>query len=600
MAESTGILEYRIPGIDGLTAKAMLSYDFGIRDSKEFQKEYDQYRYDEASNTYNRYTRQSPQSIRRESYMESHLLSHVSLKYKHTFVDVHKVEGLLAWETNRYDADNFSAKRNLALPLPYLFAGVAEEQLATMNTGGLYINANNALLGRIQYGYADRYLIDALFRYDGSSKFAPGKQWGFFPGVSAGWRISEEAFFKESPLAFIQQLKLRASYGITGDDSASSYQFISGYNYPSGTDRRNFTGGYVFGGNFVASADNKGIPNPAITWYTAKMFNAGIDFDAWGKFGLTVEYFNRDRSGLLATRNGGIPTVVGASLPQENLNGDRTFGMELDLYYRDHVGDFTYKIEGIAQITRTKRLYVERGAIGSSWSNWKNNQNNRLQGVHNGYQGAGRFESWEQIWSHPVYTGRSTLIGDYIYEDWNGDGQIDGNDSHPIRFNQYPWTNFSLIFNGTYKSFDFDMLWQGATMTSLIYGEQLREPLWGSGESSAMAQFMDRWHLVDPKADPYDPTQQWVSGYFANTGTLPDENSTFNAEDGTYLRLKSVEVGYTLPRFLGINELRIFANAYNLLTFTKIRYVDPEHPNDTYGYLYPLNKSYTLGLNIRF
>ncbi|MDR1918206.1 MAG: SusC/RagA family TonB-linked outer membrane protein, partial [Tannerellaceae bacterium] len=221
-------------------------------------------------------------------------------------------------------------------------------------------------------------------------------------------------------------------------------------------------------------------------------------------------------------------------------------------------------------------------------------------GIHTGYGSAGRFESWEDIWSYPVYTGRDVILGDYKYEDWNGDGEINSNDAHPIRFNQYPWVNFSMMFNAGWRGFDLDLLLQGATMTSLVYGEQLREPLWGSGESSAMSQFLDRWHPQDPKADPYAPATAWTSGHFAYTGSLPDVNSEFNVEDGTYLRLKSIELGYTLPKNIGIKNLRIFANAYNLLTFTKVRYVDPEHPNDTYGYLYPLNKTYSMGLNLTF
>jgi hypothetical protein len=268
----------------------------------------------------------------------------------------------------------------------------------------------------------------------------------------------------------------------------------------------------------------------------------------------------------------------------------------------------------MVSLTRIKRLYVERGAIGSSWSNWKNNQNDRFdnrinrndrnEGVKMGYQGAGQFQSWEEIWSSPTYIGRGTIIGDYKYEDWNGDGEINGNDAHPINHNPYPWMNFSLIFDASYKGFDMNFLFQGATMSSLTYGEQLREPMWGSGESGAMVQFMDRWHPEDPKADPYDPATKWVSGHYAYTGTLPDAGSTFNVVNSAYLRLKSVELGYTLPaqwiKKSGIKNLRVFANTYNLFTITKVKYVDPEHPNDTYGYLYPLNKSVSVGLNVKF
>ncbi len=605
--QSAASLKYEIPGIKGLYLKSLFSYDYFVSSTNLFQKEYKQYRYDKASDTYTTYTRQSPNRIKREAYFKTQILSQTSLNYDNKF-GKHKVGGLLLWEAQKRTSDNFFAQRDLVLQLPYLFAGIAEGQLATMNSSadGLYENSNLALAGRFNYAFSDKYLAEVLFRYDGSSKFAQGSQWGFFPATSLGWRISEEDFFKDiAGLSFINQLKLRASYGKTGDDGASSYQFISGYNYPSSTSNRNFTGGYVFNGSFNASADNKGIPNPFITWYTAKTFDMGLDLEGWdGLLGVSVDYFSRNREGLLATRSGGIPTVVGAGLPQENLNSDRTYGFDLELSHRNQIGDFDYNLKGMFSLARVKRLYVERDAIGSSWNNWKNNQNDRLQGVHQGYQGIGQYQSWEDIWSSPTYIGRGTLPGDYKYEDWNGDGEINGNDSHPIRYNQYPWMNFSMIVDASYKNFDLNFLLQGSAMSSLIYGEQLREPMWGSGESGAMEQFMDRWHPENPTADPYDPATTWVKGNYAYTGTLPDGNSTFNVENGAYLRLKSVELGYTLPSRwvtkIGIKNLRVYVNAYNLFTITKVDYVDPEHPNDTYGYLYPLNKTVSAGLNVKF
>src|SRR5665647_641158 len=612
--QSSASLKYEIPGVKGLFAKGLFSYDYNVTDRDVFQKEYNQYRYDVASDTYTKYTRQSPNRIKREAYFKTQMLAQASLNYDATF-NKHKVGGLVLWEAQKRNSDNFSAQRDLGLQLPYLFAGVAAGQLATMNSGAdnLYENSNLALVGKFNYAFDNKYLAEFLFREDGSSKFAEGSQWGFFPAASLGWRLSEEKFIKEAAgLSFINQLKVRASYGKTGDDGASSYQFISGYNYPSSTDNRNFTGGYVFDGSFNASADNKGIPNPNITWYTAKTFDVGADFEGWnGLFGATLDYFSRNRQGLLATRNGGIPTVVGAGLPQENLNSDRTYGFEVELTHRNHIGDFNYNAKGMFSLARVERLYVERGAIGSSWNNWKNNQNNRFDnrnnpsdGVPMGLQGDGQYQSWEEILSSPTYIGRGTIIGDYRYQDWNGDGEINGNDNHPTRFNQYPWMNYSVIIDASYKGFDLNLLLQGSAMSSLVYGEQLRQPMWGSGESGAMVQFLDRWHPVDPKADPYDPKTVWTSGHYAYTGTLPDENSTFNVENSAYLRLKSIELGYTIPsrwiKRAGVKNLRVSVNAYNVFTLTKVDYVDPEHPNDTYGYLYPLNKTYTVGLNIKF
>jgi TonB-linked SusC/RagA family outer membrane protein len=612
--QSSASLKYEVPGVKGLFVKGLFSYDYSVSSANVFQKQYDQYRYDEASATYTTFSRQSPNRITREAYFTTQTLSQVSLNYDATF-NKHKIGALVLGEAQKRSSDNFSARRDLGLQMPYLFAGIAEGQLATMNSGSgaLYQNSNLALAGRFNYAFSDKYLAEFLFRYDGSSKFAPGSQWGFFPAASLGWRVSEEKFFKNiAGLSIINQFKVRASYGKTGDDGASSYQWTSGYNYPTGTDARNFTGGYVFNGSFNASADNKGIPNPFITWYTAKTFDVGTDIEMWnGLLGVTADYFSRNREGLLAQRNGGIPTVVGAGLPQENLNGDRTYGFDLELSHRNHIGGFEYNVKGLFSLARVKRLYVESSTMGSSWSNWKNNQNDRFDnrndpngGVPMGYEGAGQYQSWNEIWSSPTYIGRGTVPGDYKYQDWNGDGEINGNDVHPTGFNQYPWMNYSFIFDAKYKGFDMNFLLQGSAMSNLTYGEQLREPMWGSGESGAMVQFMDRWHPADPKADPYDPATQWVSGHYAYTGTLPDAGSTFNVVNSAYLRLKSVELGYTIPdqviKRSGLKNLRVFVNAYNMFTITQVKYVDPEHPNDTYGYLYPLNKTVSVGLNVKF
>jgi TonB-linked SusC/RagA family outer membrane protein len=600
-------LKYDVPGISGLNIKTLFSYDYYLSNRNNYQKEYRQYRYDESSETYTTFTRQSPNRVNRENYFTSQLLSQTSLNYSQTFGS-NKVEGSLIWEVQNRQGDNIIAERELALPLPYLFAGVPLNQRASMSSssGNLYEYTNMALAGRVNYAFKGKYLAEFLFRRDGSSKFGTGFQSGFFPGGSVGWRISEEEFFKNwNALSFVQQLKLRASYGETGDDGALSYQWASGYTYPTPTDSRNFTGGYVFDGNFIASASNKGIINPDITWYTARTFDVGLEFVGWnGLLGFTVDYFERKRDGLLTQRFGGIPTVVGAALPQENLNSDLTYGYDFEVTHNNDIGEIDYSLKGIFSFTRVKALYVERGPNGSQYSNWRNNQNDRLQNIWWGYTDNGRYESWDDIWNSPVYIGRGTVPGDYRYEDWNGDGEINNLDQHPYQLSSTPWINYGLSASVAYKGIDLFVLLQGSALSTVQYVEQLYEPLWGNSESAAMVQFMDRWHPEDPNADPYDPATKWVPGYYGYTGSRPDVASSYNSVNGAYLRLKSIELGYTLPESLtkriGIKNTRFYVNAYNLLTSTKVKYIDPEHPNDTFGYLYPLNKTISAGLNITF
>ncbi|MGN6492566.1 MAG: SusC/RagA family TonB-linked outer membrane protein [Agriterribacter sp.] len=601
-------LRYDVPGVPGLYAKTLFSYDYSFQNNNIYQKEYKQYRYDEASDTYTTFTRQSPNRITRQAYYNSQMLTQTSLNYSGTFAGDHKVDAAVIWETQKRQGDNFASQRDLALPLPYLLAGISQNQIANMNagSGAIYEFTNLGLAGRLNYAYKGKYLAEFLFRNDGSSKFNNNYQWGFFPGGSVGWRISEEDFFRNSSaLSFVQQLKLRGSYGVTGDDGAAAYQWATGYTYPGASDSRNFTGGYVFDGSFAGSANNKGIPNPMITWYTSRTMDVGVDFVGWnGLLGVTFDYFVRRREDLLGRLSGGTPTVVGAELPEVNINSDLTYGYDFEVTHNNNIGDVFYSLKGIFSYARIKMRYQERAPNGSSYWNWRNNQNDRLQNLWWGWTGNGRFESWDDIYNSPVYIGRGTLPGDYRYEDWNGDGEINDLDRHPFQMSSTPWLNYGLSANVSYKGLDVFFLFQGAALSTVQYVEQLQMPMWGSGESGAMVQFMDRWHPKDPNADPYDPATEWVPGHYAYTGTIPEVSSSYNSVNGSYLRLKSVELGYTLPskwtKRAGIKNTRFYVNGYNLLTATKVKYIDPEHPNDTYGYLYPMNKTVTVGLNVTF
>lgn len=598
---------YDLPWIEGLQAKGMFSYDYQIADNKIYARTYNEYEYDDATGEYLAREREGTSTFRREHYTKQSWLYQVSLNYNHTFNDTHNVSGLLLLEGQRRDGDNFFAKREMALDLDQLFAGNTTNQEGNMSTGDndLYQEANMGLVGRFGYDYKSKYLAEFSFRYDGSSMFGSGSQWGFFPSGSIGWRISEEDFWKSSKLSFIDNAKIRASYGKLGDDSASSYQFITGYTYPASGDYNKRPGGYVFNGSYVNSTANKGIANTNITWYIAKTFDVGLDLDAWNKLlGISVDYFSRTRTGLLATRSTSLPSVVGASLPQENLNGDFTHGFDLEVSHYNRIGNFGYNLKGIFSYVRTKDTYVERGTSGNSYENWRNNTNDRYQNIVWGYGDGGRYTSYGDIANSSVYTGYATLPGDYKYLDWNGDGIISDLDKYPIGYENRPLINFSLNIGADWNGFDLNLLFQGATMQYNRYIEQLREPMWGNDYSNALDYFMDRWHPVDPTADPYDPSTEWVSGEYAYTGTLADEYSAYNVHNSSYIRLKSAELGYTFPQKWigrsGIKNLRLYVNGYNLFTIKGVPF-DPEHSgNDSYGNLYPLNRTFSVGVNVKF
>ncbi|MBC7913855.1 MAG: TonB-dependent receptor [Pyrinomonadaceae bacterium] len=606
--QSSASLNYDVPFVKGLSAKGMYSYDFLSNTNKMYQQVFNLYNYNAATDTYTPSPQQAPATIRREYAEFPSNLMQLSLNYKRTFLGDHNVSALFLYEKSKRDADNFNAQRELSIPVDQLLAGNSDKQAGGQSTSiqNLYQYENAAYVGRLAYDYKGKYLAEFAFREDGSSKFATNKQWGFFPVASAGWRVSEESFIKNSSLlSFVNNLKLRASYGELGDENASTYQFISGYNYPVGGSASGTPAGSVFNGIFVSGVQSKGLPNPNISWYTAKTFDAGIDFEGWnGLFGFTFDYFIRNRTGLLVRQSTSLPDVVGVGLPEENLNGDRSKGFDFDVSHRYNIGEFRYNIKGTFGLTRTMNTARVQARSGNSYLNWNNSSNteDRWNNLYWGYGANGQFQSYADIVNSDIYVPKSTVVGDYRYEDWNGDGQISTQDNQPISTAGLPMVSYGLNLGAQFKGFDFSMTWSGAGNVYVSYFEQLNTPLWAGG--NALAQFNDRWHPVDPTADPYSPQTVWVPGHFAYTGTIPFTNTLHNASSAAYIRLKNIELGYSIPTRLlshvGLRGLRVFTNGYNLLTFTDLKYLDPEHPSSDFGYLYPVDKKFTFGLNMQF
>lgn len=589
--QSNLALNYNLPYIDGLSARIMASYYSESLFRKSWRKRYEQYDYDQLTNEYIlRGIQNNPSTLAGDFRPLERISVLGQLTYAKLFGN-HHVNGTLVFEERHEKNDNMWAQRQFAIDVDQFFAGLSINQ--QVNSSGIFENANQNVVGRFNYDYLSRYLVEAGFNYGGSSKFPKGSRWGFFPFASAGWRISEEPFIKRN-LQFLSDLKIRASWGEMGDDGAAAFQFLTGYNYPSGN--------YILDGQVVPGLGFRGMPNQHITWYTVTTKNIGLDVSVLnGLLFAQVDLFQRDRSGLLATRLLTIPGTVGAALPQENLNEDRRKGIELVLGHANRIGDFQYDISSNFTYTRGYPTKLERNPDGNSYLNWRNNPLNRWDNMTWGYNILGQFQSYDEIYSAPVQDGqgnRTLRPGDFKYEDVNRDGIISGLDEVPIARSHIPEINYGLNLRIAWRKLDMNALFQGAANFNFQYIEQLRAPLpWGR---NSLTQFMDRWH----HEDIYDANSPWIPGRYPATNYPASNNwnSQFWWPDASYLRLKHVELGYTIGPLnrLGGMQMRLFATGFNLLTFTKIKYVDPEKDPNTFNYLYPLMRIYDLGINITF
>ena len=598
-------LKYDMPFIPGLSAKVLFSYLTKVEETKNFQKEFYLYSHDQASDKYNKvFTGNSPSALYRKDYTSEQNLLQFSLNYNRSFMDKHNISALFLYE-QREDLDDYvSAYRQFAIDaLDQINAGMDKNKT---NNGVESELANVSFVGRINYDYMSKYLFEFAFREDGSAKFYKNNRWGFFPSVSAGWRLSEEAFIKNNT-SIIDNLKLRASYGVMGDDQAldrdgnatvKAFQYLTGYNYPGGTN-------YIFGSDVINSVITKGLANLDYTWLTSKIVNVGIDASLWNRMlEVNFDVFYRKRDGLIAYRSGSLPNTFGASFPQENLNSDDYRGFELVLGHTNKIGDWTYSVKGNMSFTRIKDRHIEQADPISSYTNWRNNRSDRWQNMEFGYKYVGQFQNQEEInnWAVQDGAGNTTLMpGDLKFEDFNGDGVINEYDLQPIGRSNTPEIYFGLDLSASWKGFDLSILMQGATNYSTRMDGIMGYALFNG--SSALECFMDRWH----RADLYDPNSEWIPGKYPSTYNSGKESnkrtSTFNTISSYYLRVKNLEFGYTFPSKwmsqAGISNLRLYVSGNNLLTFDNLPFGDPEAPSSD-RILYPQLRIWNVGVNVTF
>lgn len=592
-------LSYAIPYVPGLTAKVRYNYDFINKANENYRQPYNLYDYDPDKETYVPAVFQGPSHMYESVAQEMRDNWHLELSYAHGF-GKHNVGAMILFEQRQNKYHHITADTDLALNgIPELNPGIAETDAVG---SWRRESANQSWVGRLNYDWASKYLVDFSFRYDGSSKFPTDHRWGFFPSVSGAWRISEENFIKDN-FSFVDNLKIRGSWGKLGDDGAADYQFLTGYNYPSGS-------GWMFGDTWTTGVGLRDIANPDITWYTSKTLDFGLDLSLWNsKLELTADLFWRTREGLLGYRTTTLPGYFGATLPQVNLNSDKTAGYEIEIGHKNKINDWRYGVRLNMSYTRTKQLDYEETPARDQYNAWRNTKSNRYTGTVWGYETDGVYTSFEDIAKGPFIDGRlnsSVLPGNPKFVDQNGDGIIDEKDKVALgtASGNKPMYYFALNFDLSYKDFDFRMLWQGGMKNMVRYTEgALYTPFPWDWANFAKA-LTDRWYCHD-LTDPYNDAS-WTPGRYPATGEVKGpwretDQAYFNAN---YFRLKNIEIGYTLPKKLlsktFISNCRFYLNGYNLFTFTSgFSYLDPE-TNAGRGYSYPVTMNFNFGVDLTF
>ncbi|QCW99483.1 TonB-dependent receptor [Aggregatimonas sangjinii] len=570
-------LEYDIPWIEGLSAKAMYSYDRNISKRKSFFTPYISYQRNEADGQL------IPNVSDNLSFLDesrgdfTQQTTQLSLSYKKEFEN-HSISVLGLFEQIEQKSDVITAFRDgfISPAIQELFAGnVGNDQ----NGGQASETARRGYVGRIDYGFKNRYLFQANLRLDQSYIFPKENRNGYFPAFSAGWRISEEAFMVDSE--FITDLKLRGSWGITGNDRVNPFQFTTGFG---------FDGGYVSDGIFLPGISPSGIPNPNITWETATTTDIGLEAEFLnGKWGLEVDYYTKRTEDILAQRSLSVPGTFGAQLPSENIGIVDSWGWEFTATHKNTIGDnFYYNIDANLTLARNEIVFIDEpeGVLpGASLTG-------KEIGVRVGFVADGLFQNQAEIDNAATQFGE-LAPGDIRYVDINGDGVVNQDDRQAIGSSNTPGLIYGLNMDFGFKGLRLAFNFQGAT----DYTREVEPRGFLLDVGNNFAVLTDSWTVDNPDAR--------YPRILPDGNTNNNQTSTFWVEEVSFLRLRRAQISYDFSSVsekledIGVKNLSLNVSGTNLLTFTNISLGDPEGTEGN-SLFYPISRVVSVGLNIGF
>ena len=622
--QSNATVNVTNPWVPGLKLSASVALDKYIQQGKFWQTpwyvySWDYTSYDASNQPILQRVGKGPAQATLNQFTNDQFNSLLSgiLSYDRTFGGNHSITLLGGITKEQSNSNGFFAYRKYfaSTTVDQLFAGGSAEK----NSGNsptqtpLYQRARMSYFGRAAYNFKEKYLAEFLWRYDGSYMFPSNSRWGFFPGVTAGWRISEEEFFKKNVPA-ISSLKLRASWGQLGNDQVyfnntlREYDYLPTYAYG---DVVNSAWGYVVGGQVAQTLYENGVPNTSLTWEVANNADIGLEGSALnGKIFFEFDVFQNKRSNILWRKSASIPQTTGATLPATNIGRVTNKGYEFRVGYNGQAGEVNYSVSVNGGYAKNTITFWDETPGAPEWQQSTGkpiptnvNDPNQINGTLM-YQYDGIFSTQSEIDANKLdYSGvgASTLRpGDMRLKDIDGNGKIDANDRVRADRNNLPRFQGGLSGNVRWRGFDLSILFQASTGGQIFV----------QTESGTIGNFLKynydhRWTVDNPSTT--DPRIVDRSNQYFSNGT------TYWMKSTDYVRLKNLELGYTFPttvtRKIGLDNLRIYVNGLNLATYAPAMkgILDPESTSNagatnstTNGQYYPQSRIINTGLSLSF
>lgn len=595
--------------IDGLSVKGVFSFDPSQTNVKSFHVPFKYHMIDLNTSPYSYTEAVSLQEgsgrpfiwLGLENRRHTNYTYQGYLNYDKTFGD-HQLTGLLVAEARNFNENWFTARRNnFSLQIDELGLG-SSNRMDFENDGLSSTGSEIGYVYRVGYSYKQKYIFEAAGRYDGHFYFAPGSRWGYFPSFSGAWRISEESFF-EPAKAWLSEFKLRGSWGKAGMLAGEAFQYLTGYSLRGNA--------YAFGsGSLVQGSQVIREANPFITWEVATKSNIGFDALLWnGMVNVEFDYFTEQRTGMLLAPQVTLPVEYGLSLSEENKGEMTNRGFEVNAGVRGNAGEsFDWSLTANASFARNKMVEVFQ--TDAERDNPNRTRVGRPFGTPYGYKSLGLFSTDDDSNGDGVIDGADGYDvaqfgvlhpGDIRYADLSGpdgvpDGIIDNNDLTVIGYPVYPEWTFGLTPSVHWKGVDVSLFFQGTANASINVRQFMTVPFENNGSNTGYEYFENRW----------TPDNQ--NARYPRATPSPQSNNTQNSDfwlmNASYLRLKTLSIGYTLPErmrnWLRVGNARIYMLSNNLLTFSQIKHIDPEMGYDDRETAYPVIKSTTFGLELTF